>query len=195
MEGGTGNMQMTTSIRILAVIAILGGVARAAMTPFSLTLGVDSVPELYFGIVGSILLSIGTFGIYFAQANETKKLGLISFLMLTVSNLFTTLLVSLNLYSIQIGRGDEIPPAPFSVFIMINMTCMILGFILFGIASYRGRVISKWSSACLIATPFLLFVPGFSDFSPALWGIAYVGFGISVLNKVGSNKASGLPAI
>ncbi|WP_409345605.1 hypothetical protein [Paenibacillus sp. MBLB4367] len=176
-------MTVEKAIRFLAFIAVLGGVARGVMTPLALILGTDSIPELYAGIAGSMLLTIGTVGVYLFQAASVGRIGLIAFTILTIGNLFTTVLVSMSMYDAVTGRSsDSMPPAPFDTMIMLNMIFLFIGFLAFGIVSMRAKKLPIWASIMLLASPITLFIPGIEDWSAALWGLSYVGFGLKAMS-------------
>lgn len=113
---------MTKIIRTLGWIALLGGAVRAAMTPCALYWGAGSVQELSAGVIGSILLTIGTFGIYLHQAKAMGRYGMPVFYLVTFGNILTALLVSLSLNDVLHGRGaDTAPVFPFDLVILLNM--------------------------------------------------------------------------
>lgn len=173
---------MTKIIRTLGWIALLGGAVRAAMTPCALYWGAGSVQELSAGVIGSILLTIGTFGIYLHQAEAMGRYGMPVFYLVTFGNILTTLLVSLSLNDVLHGRGaDAAPIFPFDLVILLNMLLMIFGHVLFGSLSFRAGKLPRWAGILLILTPAALFVPGLADWSAGLWGLAYMGFGLKVV--------------
>ncbi|TLS49324.1 hypothetical protein FE782_26080 [Paenibacillus antri] len=190
-------------IRFLAVCGIIGGFFRALMTPLALVWGMNSVPELVSGILGTMCMGMGMFGLYFVHIKEMGKLGFTAFLFHSVASfilmamVFSTLVFAVHDPSIL---EANMPPLPIMIGGALMMPFLMLGMILFAITVLRTKVLSIVPAILLLASPVLNFLPVVSDYSPIIWGLAFMLFGIEVWKKTAKGKAltnldvDGLPA-
>lgn len=184
-------MTIQKVIRFLAICSIVGGGFRALMTPLAFVWGANSVPELVSGVLGTMLMGIGMFGLYFAHIKELGKLGFTAFALHSVASfllmalVFSTLVFAVHDPSLL---QSDTPPMPIMVVGAMMMPLLMLGMILFSIAVMWRKAMSIVPAILLLITPILNFVPLISDYSPLVWGIAFMLFGIEVWRKAPTGR-------
>lgn len=164
-------MELKQAIRGLAVIALLGGIARICMAPSAYIWGSDSMPELISGFAACILMGIGIIGVYLYQVPRSGAAGLISALVISVGSSLTAALVWNNMLGLLPEDHQYI-----STLLPINSALTLIGQIVFGIASIRARVYPVWSLILFMIYPGIYFIPAVSDLGSVAWGLCYVVF-------------------
>lgn len=184
-------MSMERMIKWLAFITILGGVARVGMTPSSIIWGVDSIPELLFGLIACLLMGIGIFGVHMYQANRVGTFGFVSVVLISVSSTLTAALV----WSTMLGITFE-DHAYIDVLKPINALASLVGMIGFGVLTIRARIFPIWCVVLYLLFPVMSFIPSVSGWAATAWGLSYIGFGYyAFANKsVGSSSSLGAAA-
>ncbi|MBD0382913.1 hypothetical protein [Paenibacillus sedimenti] len=180
-------------IRFLAVCSILGGFFRAIMTPFALGLGLNSIPELVSGVLGTMFMGIGMFGLYFLHIGKLGKLGFAAFAIHSVASFLLMALVfdSLTFKVYEPAMLDSTnPPLPIAITGLTSMPLLVLSMILFPACVFRTKIFSKLPAVLLLATPVLNFLPVVSDIGPLLWGFAFILFGIEAWQQAGQISES-----
>ncbi|MDQ6419354.1 hypothetical protein RB620_07910 [Paenibacillus sp. LHD-117] len=163
----------------LGMICLLAGIARIGMTPTSFIWGTDSVPELVFGYVACILMSVGSIALYLVQSRETGVLGFISVLGIIIGNVVTTALLFMSFVV------DTSQPEPDSLVVAISgmgsMVGLTVGTVLFAIMTYRAKVFPRWIVALHVLMLLGMFLPVADNKLFALfWGLTYVGMGYCI---------------
>lgn len=169
-------MEVKQIIRILGVVAFLGGIARICMAPSAYIWGADSMPELVSGFVACVLMGIGIIGVYLYQAPRSGLLGLISVLLLSVSSSLTAALVWNNMLGLLPEDHSYI-----SMLLPINSILTLIGQIVFSITAIRASVYPIWSLILFIVYPGIYFIPAVSDLGSVAWGLCYVVFAYYIL--------------
>ncbi|MBD2865889.1 MULTISPECIES: hypothetical protein [Paenibacillus] len=169
-------MEVKQIIRILGVVALLGGIARICMAPSAYIWGADSMPELVSGFVACVLMGIGIIGVYLYQAPRSGLLGLISVLLLSVSSSLTAALVWNNMLGLLPEDHNYI-----SMLLPINSILTLIGQIVFSLTAIRARVYPIWSLILFIVYPGIYFIPAVSDLGSVAWGLCYVVFALYIL--------------
>jgi hypothetical protein len=173
-------------IRLLAIFSIIGGFFRTLMCPLALVWGMNSPQELVAGVLGTLFMGLGIFGLYFANHKEFGKLGFTAFILYAVGSfilmgmVFTSLVFAV--YDPKVLQMD-MPPLPILVASPLMMVTIMLSMILLGIAALKSKVFSAVPAILLILAPILNFVPVVTDYSVLAWGIPFMWFGIEVLKK------------
>ncbi|MCD9020366.1 hypothetical protein [Cohnella silvisoli] len=165
-------MNMERIMKGLALIAILGGIARIGMAPCATIWGEDSIQELLFALVACILMGIGIFGIYFHEAHRIGTIGFISVLMIAISSTITTCLVWSAMLGVGTEDNDYVMPLK-----NINSLLALLGMIGFCVQTIRARIYPIWTVVLFLLFPVMSFIPAVTDWATAVWGLSYVGFG------------------
>jgi hypothetical protein len=179
-------MTFNQVVRILAVFSIIGGFFRALMCPLALVWGMNSPQELTAGVLGTLFMGIGIFGLYLSYQKEFGKLGFTAFILYAIGSfvlmgmVFASLVFSV--YDPKILQMD-MPPLPIMVAGPIMMLTVMLSMILLGIAALKSKVLSKAPAILLILAPVLNFIPVVGDYSVLAWGIPFMWFGIEAVKK------------
>lgn len=166
-------------IQWLGMICLLAGISRIGMTPSSFIWGTDSLPELTFGFVASILMSVGTIAIFMVQSRETGAVGFVSVLAIIIGNLATACM----LWSIIQSDGpamkpDSLAPIILHMLVLIGLT---IGTLAFTFLSYRANVFPRWVIALLVMMLLSMALPVEDNkYIAFFWGLAYVGMGYTI---------------
>jgi hypothetical protein len=169
-------MNVERTMKGLAFIALLGGIARIGMAPSATIWGVDSVQELLFGITACLLMGVGIFGVYLHGADRYGTVGFLSVLMISISSTMTACLVWSNMVGVTEADHDYVQP-----FQNINSLIAILGMIGFCVQTIRARIYPVWTVVLFLLFPVMSFIPAVTNWATAAWGLSYVGFGYYAL--------------
>lgn len=175
--------------KILAMVALLGGVARIGMTPSALIWGENSMQELAFGFIACLLMGVGIFGLYAYQAHRLGITGLVSVLLLSVSSTLTAALV----WSTMLGVTGDARPLVASMQ-TINSIAATVGMIGFGIQTIRARMMPIWPVVLFLLFPAIMFVPALANWGAAVWGVSYVAFGCYAISGKEAKRSSAFGA-
>lgn len=172
-------MNMKQALKGLAIVAIVGGVARIGMAPSALIWGTNSMPELICGFVACILMGIGIIGVYLYQTPQSGIFGLISAMLIAVGSSLTAALVWNNM----LGLTPE-DHVYISTLLSFNSILMLIGQIVFSISAVRARVYPLWSLILFIVYPVIYFIPtAISNLGSVAWGLCYIVFGLYILQE------------
>lgn len=141
------------------------------------------------GLVAALLILIGLPALYARQAEQAGRLGLIAFLvvftgmaLVTGNAYFGTFiqsgLVDLIVLAEEAGVAVQEPAAAAAGF-MIALLLYLLGWILFGLASLRARVLPRWAAGLVLAGLVLGFL--FLATGITLLGLPLTEIGIAAL--------------
>ncbi len=143
-----------------------------------------------FFFSGAIFLTLGLPGVYLRQAEAAGRLGLAAFFTalagsaLMIASDFNELFAAPILMQVP-GLAAEFPPELIVGFIL-NYSLYTLGWLLFGVATLRAKVLPRPLAILLIAGILLPFVgmlglhfPG--DFMPCY--LAFVGLGLAAARE------------
>lgn len=138
-----------------------GIVEAATTTPYAVFGGVR--------LLGGTLLVFGLVALYAYQMEAAGRLGLVGFI---VGMLGTVLLTASAWYQLFVlpAMAADVPAFTEAVRaaevgqlltlgLLIPVLAQILGWVIFGIATYRARVFPRWVAAALVVGALLLFVP------------------------------------
>lgn len=171
-------MEIKQAIKSLAVVALLGGIARICMAPSAYIWGSNSMAELICGFVACMLMGIGIIGVYLYQLPRVGMLGLISVLIISMNSTLTAAFVWNNMLGLLPEDHDYI-----SALMPFNSILTLVGQILFSITAIRGRVYPIWSLILFIVYPGIYFIPAVSDLGSVAWGLCYVVFALYILQE------------
>lgn len=166
-------------LRWLGMICLLAGIARIGMTPTAIIWGTDSMPELSFGYVACILMSVGSIAGYLVQSKETGVLGFMSVLGITIGNILTTaLLFAVFILGPSAPEPDSLAMAITGMGSMIGLTG---GTLLFAILTFRAKVFPRWVAVLYVLMLLSTFLPVEDNvYFAFFWGLAYVGMGFCI---------------
>jgi hypothetical protein len=179
-------MNLNKVIRLLAIFSIIGGFFRALMCPLALVWGMNSPQELTAGVLGTLFMGLGIFGLYFSAHQELGKLGFTAFILYAFGSfvlmgmVFTSLVFAV--YDPTVLQMD-MPPLPILIASPLMMLSVMLSMILLGIAVLKTKVFSKVPAILILLAPILNFIPVVGDYSVLAWGIPFMWFGVEVLKK------------
>lgn len=154
------------------------------------------------GLVAALLVLLGLPALYSHQAKQAGRLGLTAFVLvfigmaLVVSNAYFGTFIQGGLVDLIIlaeGAGVTVQePVAAGVGFLSSMLLYLLGWILFGVVSFRAKVFPRWAVAVLLfglALGFLFLATGIS------WlGLPVTEMGIAALGFVlWQKKVSSLP--
>ncbi|WP_338450999.1 hypothetical protein R4Z09_03495 [Niallia oryzisoli] len=181
-------MHVSNVIRWLGMLAVIGGVFRLSMTPLELVWGVDSTIALIIGgVTGSVFIIIGTAGIYLYQAGKAGILGFIGFLITTVGNILVCTMVMISLFVNTALKDPQILeqelPGPVVPIRLIMIITLNLGYILFGIATLRAKMLPRWGGALMILLVLMTFIPYTDYLFAVVWGLFHIGLGWAVWSR------------
>lgn len=183
-------MNINKVIRLLAIFSIIGGFFRALMCPLALVWGMNSPQELTAGVLGTLFMGLGIFGLYFSAHKEFGKLGFTAFILYAFGSfvlmgmVFTSLVFAV--YDPKVLQMD-MPPLPILIASPLMMLSVMLSMILLGVAVLKTKVFSKVPAILILLAPILNFIPVLGDFSVLAWGIPFMWFGVEVLKKSREN--------
>lgn len=192
-------MSVTTVVRWLGLLALVGGVCRAAMTPLELAWGTDNTPALLIGgITGSIFIILGTAGIYLYQAEKVGILGFIGFICTVLGNVLVCSMVALTLFVLTALKDPQILEqeltGPIGPLRMVMLITMSLGYILLGYVTLRAKMLPAWAGALMILFVILPFLPFLGDYLAAIWGLIYMGLGWAVWSRSSESETKATTA-
>lgn len=183
-------MRLSNVIRWLGLVAVIGGICKVLFTPLELVWGEDSTPALLIGgLTGTSLVILGLIGIYLYQAEKTGVLGFIGFFIISLGNiilwgiLFISVFVNTVLMEPQLLEQDW--PGPIDPILIVMMAAIYIGYIIFGIATLRAKVLPRWTGIVMLLFVLLNFVPldFIGDYIEVVWGIFHIGLGWAVWSK------------
>ncbi|OUS77087.1 hypothetical protein B1748_07990 [Paenibacillus sp. MY03] len=170
-------MELKQVIKVLAIVAILGGIARIGMAPSSYIWGLDSMPELVFGFIACIFMGIGIIGVYLHSLPRTGIVALLSVLLIAIGSMLTVALVWSNMLGIQTEDDPIIAPV-----LSANSIMTLLGQIVLGVILIRARIYPLWVMVLFMIYPAIYFIPAISNMGSVAWGLCYIVFGWYMLN-------------
>ena len=185
----------TRLIRLAGVAALLGGAmlvipdAVGGLTGTSgNSYGGTTLEQVWSGIflAGKLLVAVGLPGLYLYQAERAGKFGLISFLMALIG---TTLMVGSDWSEVFIApllkqsapALVDHPPTRLMAGFLMNFGLETLGWLLFGIATFRARVFSRAAAGALMIG-VLLPLAG-PSWSFVVWNAAIAWMGFVVMQQ------------
>jgi hypothetical protein len=165
-------MSSSNLIRWGGLAAVLGG-ALIVFTDLVLALTIGSA-DTYTGttteqiaavsfLAGKVLILIGLIGLYLHQAEVAGRFGLVAFLAalvgtaLMVSSDWSEVFIAPILMQAAPALMDE-PPGLLMVGFLLNYGLETLGWLLFGVATFRARVFPRAAAAMLTVGVLLPFV-------------------------------------
>ena len=197
----TDSAGISNFIRLGGFVAILAGGLMALSDIWHAIGGLlianysGSVPEQVGSIiflVGRVLIVFCVPSLYLYQAQAMGKFGMMAFIVLMLGNAlmigsdWSEVFVSPILRNLNPALFDQ-PPLRLMIGFIINFAVETLGWLLFGIASYRARVFPRLASSLLALGALLPFVGPPWIFIVLYFAAAWMGFTVS--------KTSSAPSI
>jgi hypothetical protein len=139
---------------ILALVFPPGADEALGSPPFYLIESADAIAEA--GMLAALI------GLHVVQARSLGRLGRVSFVVAFIGT--TLVVVSTLLVLIFLDRAGE---TILSLLFISGYLGWLVGFVLFGIATYRARVLPRWAGLLLVAYP-LIIIAGFHVEGPVI---------------------------
>ncbi len=169
---------MSTSdlVRWSGLAAIVGGVLAVLSDLVSFlvpdyenfsetaTTGAYTVESVLF-LLATVLLLLGLVGLYASQAEAAGVLGLVAFLVaflgtaLVVGAIWAETFVAPSVAEVAPEFLDEEPGGRLGLGFLLSFPLSALGWLLFGVATYRARVYPRWAAILLMVGAALSFLP------------------------------------
>ncbi len=197
-------MSSSDLIRWSAIAAMVGGVSLAiadlfAMVTFgdkfseTVTIGTYAL-DTVLDLIALILLLLALVGLYVRQAEVTGPLGLVGFIVAFVGTVlvagfaWTGLFIApyLAAHTPELLDSGEAPPGLLPTFIPFAV-----GWLLFGIASLRGRVYPRWVAILLIVGA----VPSILPLTQVVLGVAVAVLGLYLFAGRDAAEAQQTPSV
>ena len=161
-------MNLNKVIRLLAIFSIIGGFFRALMCPLALVWGMNSLQELTAGVLGTLFMGLGIFGLYLSAHKEFGKLGFTAFILYASGSFILMGMVFASLvfavYDPKVLQMN-MPPLPILIASPLMMLSVMLSMILLGIAVLKTKIFSKVPAILIFLAPILYFIPVIGDYS------------------------------
>jgi len=199
-------MYTVNFFRWSGVANILGGLLLAISlfvhpeevhTPQNLGSGAWAIAHI-LAMVATLIVLLGLPGLYIRQMNETGRLGGIGFVLTFIG---TACVFALNwsdgfVVPLVATLAPDFITAVFTteagktlfLVVAISVVTFALGWLLLGIAIFRGRVLARWASLpAMLGALLLVFSEGMP--LPVLWtggtlfGLGLVWLGVSLFNQ------------
>ncbi len=187
-------MSSTTIYRLSGIALLIGGVLAAAgnvgQAVFDNPLGPFWILVSVAIDIGLLLVLIGLPAIYALQIERAGRLGLIGFVLFFVACLrFSgasglTDIVLLPWVMQSVPGGLDNPPVTFTVYFLIGKLAILVGSIVFAIATLRAGVLPKGSAILLLIGGVLFIlggrvraIPRLDYFGEVLFFLSFAWFG------------------
>jgi hypothetical protein len=147
---------------------------------------VEKVMAVLF-LAGKVLVLMGLVGLYLRQAHSAGRFGLVAFLIalagtgLMIASDWSEVFIAPILSEAIPDIGSNVPTSLMIGFIL-NFATEALGWLLFGIATFRARVLPRPAALLLIVGPFIPFIG--PSWSFVFWNAAIVWLGVAVLRSL-----------
>ncbi len=177
-------MSSTTLYRLSGIVVLLGGVFAiiGALLEAPSAPGTPLwIPGTWFSLGGSLLILLGWPGLYLRQAGKAGRLGLLGFVLSFVALLILGIgFGTIDTFVSQVLAGEGSMPALLG-FELLGGLLLVVGPLLFGIATLRASVFPRWVAIILIvgsiATLVTVLLHDWNEISAAILFLAIACFG------------------
>ena len=203
-------MSSSTLYRFSGIVLLIGGVLAIAGQLLLITADPGTplwIPGSWLALAGTLLVIVGLPGLYFKQVDRAGLLGLIGFVVTFVGFLFLVgiqtfdAFVSPTLASSAATKSlaDTEAFLPLLTFELLCGLLLIVGPLLFGIATIRGGVLPRWAAIILIVGSVASFITvalhNWNEISGAIVYLAFACFGFLLLSKRGVQEIVSSPSV
>lgn len=174
---------------VSGIVSVIGDVLRLFVDVESAESATTALYTFVFlmYLVGAALLLLGLVGLYVSQSEETGVLGLVGFLgaflgtVLLAGTLWFELFITPALAVENAGLAEaELGLAGF----ILAFLLVILGWLLFGVATLRARIYPRWAAILLIVGVVLSFFP--IPLSGVVFSVAVAWMGFTLFTRRGA---------
>jgi len=177
-------MSSTTLYRLSGIVLLIGGVFAiiGALLEAPSAPGTSLwIPGTWFSLVGSLLILLGWPALYLRQADKAGRLGLLGFVLSFLALLILGIgFGTIDTFVSQVLAGEGSMPAMLG-FELLGGLLLVVGPLLFGIATLRARVFPRWVAILLIvgsiATLVTVIIHDWNEVSAAILFLAIACFG------------------
>jgi hypothetical protein len=177
-------MSSTTLYRLSGIVLLLGGVLSiiGALLQIPSAPGTPLwIPSTWLALGGSLLILLGWPGLYLKQADKAGRLGLLGFVLSFVALLIVGIgFGTIDAFVAQVLAVEETMPALLG-FELLGGLLLVVGPLLFGIATLRASVFPRWVAIILIAgsiaTLVTVLLHDWNEVSAAILFLAIACFG------------------
>ena len=165
------------ALLIGGVLAIIGSLLEAPSAPGTPLW----IPGTWLSLGGSLLIILGWPGLYLGQADKAGRLGLLGFVLTLVALLIVGIgFGTIDTFVSQVLAEEGSMPALLG-FELLGGLLIVVGPLLFGIATLRASVFPRWVAIILIASSIATLVTvilhDWNEFSAAIFFLAIACFG------------------
>jgi hypothetical protein len=177
-------------LRAAGLAGLVGGILIAIVNPVAALSGVyaaasSRVAPVLFALsvlIGIALVLLGLVGVYVSQAEATGTLGLLGFLLS-----FLGMIMIAGLYWARAFVVPPLQPAPAGLLLTISVAA--LGWLIFGIATLKGRIYPRPASLVLMIGAVLSAIPGPATEVVLVLAIAWLGYYLFSGRRVAAAQA------
>ncbi|GAJ05337.1 unnamed protein product, partial [marine sediment metagenome] len=169
---------------------------------YAILLPIDEVPANYdllildpdwllvnsLGVIGFVLALVGILGIFFKQFNGLSALGMFGFLITIVGQVLYNagmyyetfiwpILAKFDDNLVHLSTGPIYSNPVFFIMQILAGSIFAIGFLIFGISTYKTKSFSKWA-ILLLVIGVVLFIPGFFPYLVRTVGIIAYAIGL-----------------
>ena len=186
-----------TLVLVCAVAAILGGLLLISGDILGLAAGqsgdtysnspIEKVMAILF-LAGKVFVLLGLVGLYLRQAKSAGRFGVVAFLIalagtgLMIASDWSEVFTAPILSEVAPDLVETNMPTLIIIGFVLNFVTEILGWLLFGIATFRARVLPRPAALLVIAGLFIPFIG--PSWSYVVWNGAIVWLGVAVLRSM-----------
>jgi hypothetical protein len=203
-------MSTKTFYRFSGVVLLIGG--GLAIIGQLLLIQTDPgtplwIPGTWLALAGTLLVILGLPGLYFKQVDRAGLLGMIGFVVSFVGFLF---LVGIQTFDAFVSptlaantatksMADTAAFLPLLTFELLCGLLLIVGPLLFGIATIRAGVLQRWAAIILIvgsvASLVTVALHSWNEISAAILYLAFACFGFVLLSKQDAPEIVSSPSV
>jgi len=140
------------------------------------------------GVIGFVLALVGILGIFFKQFNGLSALGMFGFLITIVGQVLYNagmyyetfiwpILAEFDDNLVTLSTGPIYSNPVFFIMQILAGSIFAIGFLIFGISTYKTKSFSKWAILLLIIG-VIMFIPGFFPYIVRTIGIIAYAIGL-----------------
>jgi hypothetical protein len=180
----------------IAEFILIGGQPESAVAGTSALI----IVRVFF-MAAIVLILLGLEGLYARQVEQSGTLGLIAFIVAVIGILMTAgaqwgaAFLGPWLAEIAPEILDTEPSALLAAGFILSFLLLALGWLLFGLASLRAKVLSRGASILMIVGAALIFIMLFLELpgSTVVFGVALAWMGYALWTDTGETAAEPQP--
>jgi hypothetical protein len=209
MQGGN-TMSSSTLYRFSGIALLIGGVL--AIAGQLLLIAADPgtplwIPGSWLSLAGTLFLILGLPGLYYKQAGRGGLLGMFGFVISFAGFLFLVGIQTFDAFvsptlAASVATKSMADTEAFLPLLLFELLCgllLIVGPLLFGIATIRAGVFQRWAAIILIigsvASLITVAIHNWNEISGAILYLAFACFGLLLLSKQNVQEIISTPPV